>query len=267
VKIRGIGLALLVFCFAGGLIAALFTPSLAATLTLPATPSASPATGITASQPSPTAETPTEPAPQPTVVAAGVVVLARDTFQRPDQQFWGSSSDGRSWAGNAQNNPAFSIVKQTGQISGGNGPLSAILNVVSPDAEILINIEVNHFDAEGEINVGGVLRWQDANNWYKVLIDGTNLQLLKDVNGQITSLGTQPFKAADGVVYAIRFRVLGSYLFAKAWPDAQPEPANWMLTVIDTSQVTGVAGIRSRVIPGAVISVTSFLETSVPGTV
>jgi len=260
---RGLRLTLLTLCVVGGLIAGIFTPAIAATLTLPATSGAIQATAPAHPRPTPTVTTGATHS-QPTLPATGLTVLARDTFQRPDQSFWGNSSDGRLWGGDANTNPAFSIKDKAGQISGTSGPLQATLNVTSADAELLFSGSANRFDASGDINLGGVLRWQDPGNWYKVLINGSVLQLLKAVNGKITMLGSAPFKAEGKTNYSIRFRVLGSNLFAKAWPSAATEPATWTLMVIDTQQTTGISGIRVLLAPGAIIRVTSFLETSVP---
>ena len=258
---RGFGLALLVLCVMGGLIAALFTPAIAATLTLPATSSAA------RIRPTPAAtQAPTGPASQATAPASGVTVLARDSFQRPDQALWGTSSDNRIWGGDANANSAFSIVNHAGQIGGAKGALQATLNVPNADAELLVSGSVNRFDANGDVNLGCVLRWQDPQNWYKVLINGSVLQLLRSVNGKISVLGAQPLQAVGGTAYSIRFRVVGSNLFAKAWPSAQPEPANWALMIIDTQLVSGVGGIRVLLASGSVIRVTSFLETNVPMT-
>lgn len=267
-KMRGAVLIALVLCIVGGLIAAVFTPAIASTLALPATPGAGAGQGasethsqttapVTMSAPSPTA--------QPTALANGVTVLAQDTFQRSDQPFWGTSSDMRAWGGDANINPAFSIVDHTGQISGKQAAaLQATLNVESSNAELLVSGSVSQFDAKGNANLGVVLRWQDANNWYKALINGTNLQILKSVDGKISVLGQHPFMATSGANYSIRFRALGSDLFAKAWLSSQPEPANWTLMEIDTQLTTGMGGVRVTVVAEVVIRVTMFLETSLP---
>jgi hypothetical protein len=265
-KIRGGVLIALILCVLGGLIAAVFTPAIAATLALPTTSGAGQAANgmhpqatapVTMSAPAPTA--------QPTALANGVTVLAQDSFQRPDQTFWGTSSGLRPWGGDANTNAAFSIVNHVGQISGKQAAaLQATLNVESNDAELLVSGSVSQFDAKGNANLGIVLRWQDANNWYKALIDGTNLQLLKAVNGKISVISQHAFAATSGANYSIRFRVLGSNLFAKAWLSSRPEPANWTLMMIDTQLTTGMSGVRVKVAPGVVIRVTRFLETSVP---
>lgn len=265
-KQRGMGMALLVLCVLGGLIAAIFTPAIAATLMAPATPGTGSVVSTTHAQPT-APVTKTAPATQPTTLANGVTVLAQDTFQRPDQPFWGMSSGLRAWGGDANNNPAFAIVQHAGQITGGQGALQAILNVANPDADVFLSGTVSQFDENGTTNLGVVLRWQDTNNWYKALIDGKTLQLLRNVNGKVSVLAEQDFKANSGTSYSLRLRALGSTLFARAWPSAQPEPTNWTLMKIDTRFTTGMSGVRVKVAPGVVIRVTAFQETSVSGPV
>ena len=46
---------------------------------------------------------------QPTRPNQQTNVLATDTFQRQNQALWGTASDGRQWAKDANANPAFSI--------------------------------------------------------------------------------------------------------------------------------------------------------------
>lgn len=263
---RGIGMALLVLCVLGGLVAAFFSPVLAATLTLPATSDVGPAASARV-QLSPTAAGPfTEATPLPTQLPSGVTILVRDTFQRPDQPLWGQSSDGQLWGGDANTNHAFSVTRHAGQISGHQGPVQATMNVTNTDAEILLSGSANRFAAHSATNIGVVLRWRDPDNWYKALIDGSKLQLLKMVHGRTTVLATQPFKVTGGTSYSIRFRALGSDLFVKAWSNAQPEPTNWAFMRIDTDLTSGVSGIRVLLAYGTVIRITSFVETSLPNT-
>jgi len=257
-SMRGVALVLLVLCMLGGLVSAFFTHAIAATLTRSVTASATQAGS------SPTVNPVTEPMGQPTMVTNGGTVLARDSFQRQNQVFWGSSSDGRPWSGDANINQAFSIVNAAGQISGGTGALQGILDVKSTDADLLLVGSVNSFEANGAVNLGIVLRWKDANNWYKLLVDGKKLQLLRSLKGEITSLATQSFSARGNTSYSIRFRVLGSNLFARVWPSAQGEPEKWTLRVVDTTLTGGVSGIRVLLTSSTVIRVTSFLETIVP---
>lgn len=263
-RVRGVGLVLLILCVLGGLISAFFSPAIATTLALPANAGTAQNGVPTKGQSTSTPTVVSEPMHVPTQGTGGGNVLARDTFQRANQAFWGSSSDGRQWSGDANTHKAFSIVNAAGQISGAGGSLQAILDVNSNDADLLITGSVNLFENNGDVNLGSVLRWKDADNWYKVLINGSKLQLLRDFQGTVTSLATQPFSARGGTSYSIRFRVLGSNLFAKAWPSAQAEPDKWMLRVVDTTLTGGVSGVRVLLAANTVVRITSFLETNVP---
>lgn len=260
-KRRTLLLALLAFGLLGGLFAALFMPAIAATLTLPAVPTVSPSSTQIVDLAEPTLSA--SPG-QSATTGSGVTILAQDTFRRPDQAFWGTASGLRTWGGDANNNPAFAIVHNAGQITGGQGVLQATLNVTSSDTELLVSGTASHFDAAGRINLGAVLRWQDTNNWYKAQLDGSNLQLLSNVHGTVTVLATHAFPATGGTNYRLRFRALGSNLFVKAWSSTSAEPPGWTLMQIDTQLTTGLCGIRVKVMPGVVIRMTSFQETSVP---
>ena len=274
-RIRSIMFAVVSLCMVGGLVAGFFTRSIEAALTVQsvnvarhtngATPRPTATQGGVTGQPVKTA-TPgasVTPAASPTTVVNGVNVLAKDTFQRAAQTFWGSASDGRLWAGDANSVEVFSIVTGAGQIDHAQGAFNAILGALNTNAEVLISASVNQFAAGGKVNVGAALRWTDANNWYKALIDGTKLQILSRVNGVTTSLASMPFQTNGGVTYNLRFRVIGANLFARAWQSGQPEPATWMLTVANTALTQGMGGVRVLVQNTTVIRVTSFLETSI----
>jgi len=188
-------------------------------------------------------------------------VLARDTFQRPDQQFWGVASDGQSWAGDAAKAPAFTIVNSTGQVTGaGSAIYDSVLGKPVADSEVLFSGSVNHFAAA---NMGVLLRWTDGNNLYKVFIDGTNLTAIKKVNGAISSLQSVPFAAKDGTSYSLRVRVVGTGIMARAWQTGQAEPPNWMLIASDNALTSGYDGLRLIAQTGITLTITSFEESKV----
>lgn len=264
-RIRSIMFAVVSLCMVGGLVAGFFTRTIEAALTVQSVTVARHTNGGATGQPvkSATPGASVTPAASPTTIANGATVLAEDTFQRAAQTFWGIASDGRLWAGDANSIEVFSIVNGVGQIDHAQGTFNAVLGALNTNAEVLISASVNQFVAGGNVNVGAVLRWTDANNWYKALIDGTKLQILSRVNGVTTSLASVPFQAKGGVAYNLRFRVIGANLFARAWQSGQPEPATWMLTVADTTLTQGMGGVRVLVQNTTVIRVTSFLETSI----
>ena len=197
-------------------------------------------------------------------------ILAQDTFQRVDQALWGAASDGQSWEGDANRLAAFSIagsIHKWGQIanhqSQGEQIYNALLGPASENVNLVVNGSVDLFRLN--VNFGVVLRWKDANNWYKALIDGSNLVVLKRVKGVTTRLRALHFTALGGKTYTLHFRAIGATLFASAWQSDQPsslEPAHWMIVVSDMSLVSGQGGVRVVLQNNTVIHVASFLETA-----
>lgn len=191
-------------------------------------------------------------------------ILAQDTFQRPNHIFWGAASDGQAWGGDANRLAAFSIVDNTGQIAASAaGTYSAVLGPAVSNADVTLSATVNQFAGSiNLVNLGVVLRWQDPNNWYKVLIDGTNLSIDRHVNGNAAVLASVPFPAQGGVAYTLRFRAVGTMLLAKAWPSNEAEPPNWMVTATDSSFASGPGGVRVLMQNTTQINVMSFKETA-----
>lgn len=186
------------------------------------------------------------------------VILAQDTFQRANQSLWGQSSDGRQWQGDANTSNVFSIKASMGQIAGA-GTVNAILGNASADVNVQLSGQVNQFGSG--VNLGALLRWTDNNNWYKALIDGQHLIILRRVNGTSYQIKSVPFQAQGGVMYNLRFQAIGALLFAKVWPSGKPEPVDWMITLTDTSLQSGHAGLRVVSQATTVINLSSFLAT------
>ncbi len=215
------------------------------------------------SSPSPTNTT----VPSPTLTQSPAVTpspspgttLAQDTFQRVNQTFWGTASDGQTWGGDANSSNVFSIMGKVGQIANGSTSYSAVLGPIATDAQVLFSGSLSNFN---NTNLGAVLRWMNGNNWYKAYFDGTNLIVQKKVNGATTILGKAPFAATAGTSYTLRFSLVGSTLSAKIWQTGSSEPANWMVTVPDSTFQSGYCGLRILVQNGAVAKITSFSATS-----
>jgi hypothetical protein len=195
------------------------------------------------------------PSPSPTPGT----ILAQDTFQRPNQALWGTASDGHTWGGDANTISVFSIVNNTGQVSNGSTSYSAILGPVATNAEVLFSGSMSKFS---NTNLGAVLRWTNGNNWYKAYIDGASLIVQKKVNGATTIIGSTPFAATAGTSYTLRFRVVGTTLYARVWQTGTTEPTNWMIMVTDSSFSSGYCGLRMLAQSGATATYTSFLATA-----
>ena len=187
-------------------------------------------------------------------------ILARDTFQRDDQIFWGTAADGRQWEGDANQQPAFSIAHTTGRISNGKGTLNALLGAVSSDTEVMTIAAINSF--ANDVNFGLVLRWSNGDNWYKALLDGKHLSILRRINGQTDTLKTLDFVVLSNRPYKLRFRTIGVVLLAKAWPAHQDEPTDWQITATDNMLMSGRAGLRAVIQSETTITITSFMAAS-----
>jgi transcriptional regulator with XRE-family HTH domain len=191
-----------------------------------------------------------------------VNTIAQDTFQRANQTFWGAASDGLQWGGDANTAKNFSIATNTARIMTSNGSAyNALLGARVSDAEVLVSGSLSNFDSS---NLGAVLRWNDTNHWYKAYIDSRSLVIQKKIAAGTTPtyLASVAFPANTGESYTIRFRVVGTSLWAKAWPTASREPDGWMATAHDNSYTEGFCGVRIQVLYGSTATVTSFLATS-----
>jgi hypothetical protein len=169
-------------------------------------------------------------------------VVAQDTFIRPKRLFWGKSSDGQNWGGEANSATAFALTPGQGMITG-VGPFDAVLGRATNDADVTAQASIAKFDG-GHSNLGVVVRWTDRDNWYKAYIDGQHLILLKDVHGTITRLGSIPLVAVSGQKYFLRMNVAGNLISAKAWSVKNAEPLPWSLQAHDSSHARGKSGIR-----------------------
>lgn len=191
-----------------------------------------------------------------------VVILASDTFERPNQVFWGTASSGQSWEGDANQRSVFSIVDDSGQIGGVQGSSQAILGPVTINEEVLVSSSINQFDG-GQVNFGATLRWSSGDNWYKVFLDGTRLTLLKRVNDVTTQLKSVPFHAQNATPYTLRFRAVGTLLQARVWPSGDPEPASWQISQKDIDLLSGQGGLQVALQNNTTIIVMSFLEMQI----
>lgn len=254
-KTRTLLYTLLAILAVGGLLAGFFMDRIERGLIpiLPARPTTNVAakpSGTAAPQATPIA-TMTQQQQQPTTI------LAQDTFQRQNQSLWGMASDGRTWNGDANTAPNFSISTKMGRIANGPGTFNALLGQGQQSSEVVLSGAVNSF--AGEPNMGATVRWQDDNNWYKALIDGTHLSVFKRLKGASFTLRSVPFKAQPNTMYTLRVRALGAMLFARVWRSDTAEPVNWMLTVSDTSFTNGQNGIRVLMQKDTVITIKSFM--------
>jgi Glycosyl hydrolases family 39 len=230
----------------------------APTLTPPASSPTLAATSTTT--PLPTQLTPTSsptgratPTPAPHPVSG--TVIAQDTFQRPDQAQWGRASDGHLWGADADTLNHSFIRNHTGSVANAYDTASATLGSAATNADVLFTGSMSSYT---DSNVGSVLRFTDTNNWYKAYIDGNHVVVQKKVNGSTTILASAPFTATANTLYSLRFRIVGTTLYAKAWPAGNAEPAMWAVTATDSTFTVGYCGLRSLTQQGVTASYRSF---------
>ncbi len=204
------------------------------------------------------------PSPSTTVTPAPGTTLAQDTFHRPDQSLWGTASDGQVWGADANTLSNFSIINDSGQVVGSGSSARGYTGVLGPtasDAEVQVSGSLSSF---GGNTLGAVLRWGNNNNYYKALINGSKLIILKKVNGTITQLGSASFSATAGTSYTLLFSVSGSSLNASAWPTSGSPPNTWMVSTTDGSLTgAGNCGVLVYLAPKVTADVTYFQATSV----
>jgi hypothetical protein len=249
---RFIGLTMLGILLAGGVLSSFYVHSIEAALTIPSNVRGAPTSTI--------APTTTVITPAAAVTTVTANILVEDTFQRVDRLFWGTSSDGHPWGADAQTKKVFSIAGKAGQVANGQGTFDATIGPIIADAEVEFSGSMSQF---AQSNLGAVLRWNDANDWYKSYIDGKSLVVLKRVGGMATRLGAIPFTARAGMLYTVRFRVVGTTLSARVWQTGNAEPTNWLVTVTDNTFQNGYGGLRLLLENGTVATITTFKETAV----
>ena len=183
-------------------------------------------------------------------------VFAHDTFQRNDQETWGSASDQQLWQGDDALH--FAIRSGAGEIGGGKGKVTALLGPVTVNSDVLFTGSISDFQ-QGIANMGVVLRYTNANTWDKAYLDGSHLSIVQHVADDSLSLAFIPFEAHAGVSYCVRFRAEGTHLEAKAWQSNAQEPENWMLVANDLWLQSGQSGIRIVLQANTHVRVTQFL--------
>ncbi len=200
----------------------------------------------------------TSPTPTATTPTSGQT-LGQDTFQRANQAKWGNASDGQAWGGDANLYNNFSITNNAGVVTNsGNNIYSAVLGPSTTNAEVVISGSLSSY---ANANFGAVLRWTDANNWYKAYVSGSTFYIQRKVAGNATFLASAPFTANANTSYTIRFNVVGTTLSAKVWATSSAEPNAWTITATDTSLTSGYCGIRMQTQSGTA-TITSFKATT-----
>lgn len=168
--------------------------------------------------------------------------LATDSFYRFNQSgSWGTASDGQVWS--VLTGPATpSINNNEGVLTGNTTQTILTLGSSTPsDCELLVRLA----NTQNTDSVFIIARASNASNFYRCRILNQALTIQKVVGGGTTTLVSTAFTVTAGNFYWIRFRIVGSNLWAKAWADGSAEPTSWTLTTSDSSLTSGNFGLAA----------------------
>ncbi len=170
-----------------------------------------------------------------------VHTLAEDSFKRGNQTYWGVSTGGQTWMADANKTANFTISHDTGIVSAASSRVyAAVLGPKMADTEITFSAMLSDYQPSV---VGAVLRWQNPDNFYEVVLDGEYLALKRVVDRVEIPLQTIPFVAGNNIAYTFRFRAVGTQLSAMVWPTGQSPLVNWQLSFTDSSLEAGYGGL------------------------
>lgn len=113
------------------------------------------------------------------------------------------------------------------------------------DQEALIKVRMADSDDRGPgVAVRHTMGASGATAYVAYLRPGVDqVEINRFLNGAWMYVGSAPFPNDPGTWYWMRFRVQGTSLMLRAWPDGQPEPSTWQVTGSDTGIAAGSAGL------------------------
>ncbi|MFE5852021.1 poly-gamma-glutamate hydrolase family protein [Streptomyces sp. NPDC056500] len=135
-----------------------------------------------------------------------------------------------------------------------------LLSAPSPDVDFTATVGTDKLAAGGSQYLALVARYADGSNNYLARVEFSTSQsvaltIRKRVAGTETSLagGTLPgLTHTPALRVGIRFRLVGSTLYARGWDVRYPEPAGWHATATDTAHTApGQYGMRSILSPSS----------------
>ncbi|GAA2159414.1 hypothetical protein [Glycomyces lechevalierae] len=186
-----------------------------------------------------------------------------DSFTRTVASGWGTSTSGHAWSITGGSASEYSVNGTRGIVAiAAVNSLRSVYITALPVANIdrTFTVRIPVLATGAAIQVRAAARWDVAANTYltarvQAETDQTmTLQLMRVVAGSVTTLrsrtivGLTHSTTAD---YRIRFKVQGSWLFAKVWNAASSEPTQWTDCAWDTAiTAAGSWGIRTALTSG-----------------
>ena len=124
------------------------------------------------------------------------------------------------------------------------------------DYEAQVEIKRNGSLGAGDF-VGLVLRYQNSTQFYLAQLycsrncgggspgDEVYSMEISNFDGSATGLVSSTFTFDDSEYYTLKVSVVGDDLSAKIWQTSEAEPADWDITVVDTSYTQGKIGVTT----------------------
>lgn len=206
--------------------------------------------------------------------------VAVDSFTRSETDSWGTADSGQAWT--------ISGTASQFDVSGGVGTWEAPTDNLTAHARIT---GADESDVEGYFTAavpvaatgaallfGAIARRVDSNDYYlcslEFQVGGTlAVKLWRNDNGsfgELAALNPIPGRTyTAGQRWRARWRVAGTTLKIKAWPEGDAEPPSWLLQTSDDTLTSGGVGmlfwrIASNTNTGAQFAVDDFEATTVP---
>jgi hypothetical protein len=210
-----------------------------------------------------------------------VRLVGRDSFDRTVVDSWSNADSGQAWtiSGTAAN---FDVTGGVGTVAAPTANLAQharLDGVDESDVEGYFTASVPVAATGAALLFGAVVRRVDASNYYllsfEFQVGGTvALKLWRVVSGtfnQLAELNPIPGRTyTAGERWICQYRVVGTALKIKAWPEGSVPPPSWQVAATDTTYTSGGVGIlfwrvASNTNTGSQFNVDDFSVKSYPG--
>ena len=181
-----------------------------------------------------------------TVLVQVEQTIARDTFTRVVGAGWGSPTVGPAYVLSAAA-AQYAVTGTVGTINANalSTDFTAVLQSNQNDHDIQVNLGTNTISTGGTTNYGVVVRYTDANNYWRVtaqIVTGTGavtLSLVSRVGGTNTTVTTVATGFTITTDLTIRARACGNRVMARIWQTSTPEPTSWQIDQQYPALLTG----------------------------
>jgi hypothetical protein len=207
--------------------------------------------------------------------------VAADSFTRTVADSWGTADTGQSWtlSGTAANFDVTGGVATSTAPTANLAQYARLAGVDESDVEGYFTASVPNAATGASLLFGAVARRTGSGDYYLLSfefgIGGTvGLKIWRVVSsafGELAALNPIPDRTyTAGQRWRVRWRVAGTGLKVKAWPEGDAEPPTWMVTATDTTYTSGGVGVLfwrvfANTNTGAQFAVDDVEVTTVPG--